>query len=110
MSAFGLLPDLFENVLHRQTGPQERHSAEMHQLKKVPASAIHAGDALQVYRDAAFRLSRLGRPPAVFKLGDKGARQSTLYSEYYGLARFLDFNLHHRLGTAIQKGKFLPKP
>jgi hypothetical protein len=109
MLAFGLLHNLFENILHGQTGSQERDPVAVHQVKQVPPRAIDTSHVLKVDRDGAVWLRGQSATPAVLEFGDKGACQSTLHSQYYGFSSFLDFNLHHRLGTAYRKRKFWPK-
>jgi hypothetical protein len=80
MTAFRLLHDLFENVLHGETGSQEWNSITMHQLQQVSAGAIDTGNVLEIDRDGAARLYGLRLSPAVFEFGDKGAGQSALHS------------------------------
>src|SRR5438105_971032 len=74
--AFGLLDNLFENVLNGQAGPQETYSIAVHQLKQIAAGPVDTGDALQVNRDPPAGLARASGLPAVFQLRHKGPGQS----------------------------------
>jgi hypothetical protein len=95
VTAFGLLHNLFENVLHGEAGAEERHSLAMHHLQEVSAGAIDAGDVFQVDRNGAAGLRGARRLPATLEFRRKCASQSTFYFQNYGIGRFLDFDLYH---------------
>jgi hypothetical protein len=90
-----VLPNLLENVLDRQPGPQETHTARVHELQKIAAGAVDASHILQVDLNLPGRIAISGRFPAILQLGHERPSQPAFHLKDHPIVEFLGLNLHH---------------